>query len=137
MKKTILKYSFTAVIFSIGLILNSCGSNSDKTETVSKTINEFTKTTIVDGKGETTFTVWGNCEMWKETIEKSLKVEGVERANWDVDKKLINVKFDANKINLDQIQKNIALAGYDNVKYKGDDKAYKKLHACCQYERKD
>jgi copper chaperone CopZ len=136
MKKTILKYSFATLIFSFGLILNSCGSNSDKTETVSKTIHEFTNTTIIDGKGETTFTVWGNCEMCKETIEKSLKVKGVESANWDVDKKLINVKFDANKINLDQIQKNISLAGYDNVKYKGDDKAYKKLHACCQYERK-
>jgi len=136
MKKTLLKYSFATLIFSFGLILNSCGSNSDKTETVSKTIHEFTNTTIIDGKGETTFTVWGNCEMCKETIEKSLKVKGVESANWDVDKKLINVKFDANKINLDQIQKNISLAGYDNVKYKGDDKAYKKLHACCQYERK-
>jgi copper chaperone CopZ len=112
-------------------ILSSCGEAAE-----TKTIQEVEDTKIVNGKGESTFTVWGNCEMCKETIENSLKVEGVESANWDVDKKLINVKFDANKINLDQIQKNIALAGYDNVKYKGDDKAYKKLHACCQYERK-
>lgn len=135
MKKNIrLTVNFLLITVSI-VFFASCGG--ENTETVSKKISQFTKTTIIDGKGETTFTVLGNCEMCKETIEKSLKVEGVESANWNVDKKLINVKFDANKINLDQIQKNIALAGYDNVKYKGDDKAYKKLHACCQYERKD
>ncbi len=94
------------------------------------------KTSIENGITTATFKVWGNCSMCKKTIEKSLKVEGVTKANWNVDSKMISVSYQAGKITLDQIQKNIAAAGYDNVAYKGNDKAYDKLHECCQYERK-
>lgn len=82
------------------------------------------------------FKVWGNCEMCKETIEGSLKVEGIIKADWNVDSKIITVSYDDKKISLDQIQKNIATVGYDNEKYKGDDMAYSELAGCCQYDRK-
>lgn len=81
------------------------------------------------------FKVWGNCEMCKETIEGSLKVEGISKAEWNTETKEIQVTYDSTKITLDQIQKNIAAAGYDNEKYKSDDKAYHSLPECCQYER--
>ena len=74
--------------------------------------------------------------MCKETIEGSLKVEGVTKADWSTETKMISVAYDITKITLDQIQKNIALVGYDNEKYKGDDKTYSELPECCQYDRK-
>lgn len=82
------------------------------------------------------FKVWGNCDMCKGTIETSLKTEGVSKANWNTETKMIAVSFDSTKITLDKIQKNIAAVGYDNDAYKGDDKAYSELPDCCQYERK-
>ena len=82
------------------------------------------------------FKVWGNCEMCKETIESSLKVDGIAKVDWNTETKRIDVNFDSTKINLDQIKKNIASVGYDNDTYKGDETAYTNLHECCKYERK-
>ena len=97
----------------------------------------FTNATAQSGTHKTsTFKVWGNCGTCKKTIEASLKVKGVEKADWNVKTKMITVTYDESKITLDQIQKHIAAVGYDNDKYKGDDKAYAKLPGCCQYERK-
>lgn len=104
------------------LIIVSCGSK--------------TKTNNVVANKQSTFKVWGNCEMCKETIEGSLKVEGMATADWNTETKIIAVSYDSTKINIDQIQKNIAFVGYDNEAYKGDDIAYRNLPECCQYERK-
>jgi len=84
----------------------------------------------------TTFKVWGNCEMCKETIEGSLKSDGINSTDWNKDTKIISVSFDTTKISLDNIQKNVAAVGYDNEKYKGNDIAYGNLPECCQYDRK-
>lgn len=111
------------------VILASC-SNRAESE------NSVTTTKIVDGIATSTFKVWGNCEMCKETIEGSLKVDGITKADWNKDTKIITVSYDDKKISLDQIEKYIASVGYDNDKYKGDDKAYSELPECCQYERK-
>lgn len=122
--KTILAASFLLVV------LTSCSNNKVETE------NTETATEVVNGITTSTFKVWGNCEMCKETIEGSLKVDGIAKADWNVDSKIITVSYDDKKISLDQIQKNIASVGYDNEKYKGDDKAYGELPGCCQYDRK-
>ena len=122
------------LIFSIlGLILISFTSCST-TETKEKT--PATKTVVENGITTSTFKVWGNCDMCKETIENSLKVEGVQKADWNSDTKLMKISYETSKISLDQIEKNIASVGYDNVKYKGNNDAYSSLHECCQYERK-
>ena len=112
------------------LAFASCGS---KQESVTET-NAKSETT--NGVTTSTFKVWGNCEMCKETIESSLKVDGITKADWNVESKIMTVSYDEKKITLDQIQKNIASVGYDNEKYKGDDKAYSELAGCCQYDRK-
>jgi copper chaperone CopZ len=111
------------------VVFLSCGEkiNNAESTTTTKTTNGITSTT---------FKVWGNCEMCKETIEGSLKAEGIAKADWNVDTKILTVEFDTAKISLDQIQKNVASVGYDNDKYKGDDKAYSELADCCQYDRK-
>lgn len=111
------------------VILSACGSKQSSSSSESSTV-------ISNGITTSTFKVWGNCEMCKETIEGSLKVEGINKAEWNVDSKMITVAYNTAIISLDQIQKNIAAVGYDNEKYKGDDKAYVELAGCCQYERK-
>jgi len=111
----------------VALIATACGN---------KTENAINKTETQNGVTVSTFKVWGNCEMCKETIEGSLNVNGISKADWNVDSKIMTVTYDNSKISLDQIQKNIATAGYDNEKYKGDDSAYKELPDCCQYDRK-
>lgn len=82
------------------------------------------------------FKVWGNCEKCKATIEASVNVDGVTEKDWNVESTLMTVKFDTTKITLDGIQQLVAKSGYDNDAYYGDDYAYGKLPACCQYERK-
>lgn len=113
------------------LAIESCGNKAESTSTTAET-----KTQVAEGISTSSFKVWGNCEMCKETIEGSLKVNGITKADWNVDSKIITVTYDSKIITLDQIQKNIAAVGYDNDKYKGDDKAYEELPGCCQYDRK-
>ena len=83
-----------------------------------------------------TFKVWGNCKKCKHTIENACNVEGVIEKDWNIDSKLMTVKFDTTKITLINIEELIAKAGYDNDGYYGNDYAYGKLATCCQYERK-
>lgn len=83
-----------------------------------------------------TIKVWGNCDMCKAHIEKAAKTESVSKASWNKDSKLLTLVYDPSKIKSDDIQKKIAAVGYDTEKFKGDDKAYAKLDACCQYDRK-
>lgn len=114
--------------FALATLAAACGSKEE---------NLTVQTEPVSGSTvRSTFKVWGNCEMCKETIEGSLQLDGVSEADWDMEKKILSVTYDTSKVNLDQVQKNVALAGYDNVKYKGDDKAYENLPECCRYERK-
>lgn len=82
------------------------------------------------------FKVWGNCGMCKTTIEGAAKNSGASFASWDMNSKLLTVKYTASKTNEDKIQKGIADAGYDNVKYTAPDAAYDGLHECCKYDRK-
>ena len=122
----IIKYIAITLVLITGV---SCGekvSNEENTVVMK----------VTDGISISTFKVWGNCDMCKETIEGSLKVDGVVSADWNTDSKMITVSFDSTKISLDQIQKHIASVGYDNVKYTAEDKVYNELHDCCQYDRK-
>lgn len=119
---------FIAVAF-IALAIGACGNKADSGSIESKT-------EIINGIATSTFKVWGNCEMCKETIEGSLKVDGISKSDWNTETKMINVSYDTTKISLDKLQKNIASVGYDNEKHKGDDKAYSALPECCQYDRK-
>jgi periplasmic mercuric ion binding protein len=111
-------YAFAGLFLAV-ICMMSCNSN-----------------TITANLKTDTFKVWGNCGMCKKTIEKSLKTDGVATSNWDKDSKIMVVSYDSTMISLQQIQQNIAAAGYDNEGAKGEDAAYANLHSCCQYERK-
>ena len=124
-----MKATTCIAIACIALATISCG-NQTTSETKAPT------TQMIDGVTTSTFKVWGNCEMCKETIESSLKVDGITKADWNTESKIMTIAYDDKKITLDQIQKNIASVGYDNETYKGDDAVYKALPECCQYDRK-
>lgn len=83
-----------------------------------------------------TFKVWGNCEKCKKNIEGACTIDGIKEKDWNVDSKLMTVKFDTTKVSLDKIEQLIANVGYDNDAYFGDDYAYAKLESCCQYDRR-
>ena len=83
-----------------------------------------------------TIKVSGNCGTCEKHIEKAAKDAGADKAKWNKDTKLLTVSYDGKKTSNDAIQKKIADVGYDTEKYPGDDKAYKNLDECCQYDRK-
>ena len=125
MKKVILS---GAVIAILGLA--SC-KNETKKETETATIEASNKMAMTN----LSFGVRGNCGMCKKTIENAVNnVEGVTSANWNVDKKKIDVSFDETKTDLMSIHNAIAASGYDTGKVLGDKEAYKNLPGCCQYD---
>jgi copper chaperone CopZ len=77
----------------------------------------------------------GNCGMCKKTIEKNAISAGAETATWNKTTKFLTVNYDPSKSNTDKIQQSVANAGYDTQNFKANDKAYKSLEECCQYDR--
>jgi len=126
MKKVILSL---AVIAAIGF--TSCKKTVKKGTVASKVATVSNETQMT----ELSFGVRGNCGMCKKTIEKAAnKIDGVANATWDVDKKKIDVVFDATQTNEMAIHNAIAASGYDTDKVASDLNAYNNLPMCCQYD---
>lgn len=121
---------FLSVAFIAAISLTSCKDEAKpEAETAAVEVSQDIAMT------ELTFGVRGNCGMCKKTIEKAVTaVEGVSKANWDIDKKKIDVSYDDTKTNADAIHNAIAASGYDTEKVAGDLEAYEKLHSCCKYD---
>ena len=129
-KKVILSI---AVVMAMGL--TSC-KNENKQEK-ELTTEVATEVTTEVAMADISFGVRGNCGMCKTTIEKAAnKVEGVANATWNVDKKTIDVSFDATKTDVMAIHNAIAASGYDTEKVEGDLEAYDGLPGCCKYDHK-
>jgi hypothetical protein len=96
----------------------------------------FANLTIAQTKEES-FKVSGNCGMCKSKIEKAAKSAGASYAIWDVDTKILTLKYDNSSTNTARIQKEIAKVGYDNPGFKASEEAYGKLHTCCKYDREE
>ncbi len=78
----------------------------------------------------------GECSMCKKTIETACYgVKGLKTAEFNVDSLTLAVSFDSTKTDAAKILKRVALVGYDSEQFKAPDKAYLKLHGCCQYDR--
>ena len=80
-----------------------------------------------------TIKVSGNCESCKARIEKTAKVDGVTKAEWNMKSKVLTLAYNPSKVKSDDIQKKIAAAGHDTPKYKATAKAYNALPGCCKY----
>jgi mercuric ion binding protein len=121
------------VILSVALIaamgLTSCKNEAkQEVETTTEVSQEM-------AMADLSFGVRGNCGMCKTTIEKAANsVEGVSSANWDVDKKKIDISFDDTKTDAMAIHNAIAASGYDTEKVTGSLDAYKNLPGCCKYD---
>jgi periplasmic mercuric ion binding protein len=111
------------VAILLALISSSVYAQSQENKTAAATKTESYK-------------VWGNCEMCKTRIEKAAKIDGVAKADWNEKTQMLALVYNPSKVNSDDVLKKIAAAGHDTEKFKGDDKAYSKLPACCKYERK-
>ena len=85
---------------------------------------------------ETTFEVWGNCNMCKKTIETAARIPGVRSAVWNKNTHKMVVKYQPEKTDPKKVQQAIAKSGYDTELFYADDESYKNLHSCCQYKRK-
>ena len=126
MKKLFL---ITATIIVLGLL--SC-KNETKQESNSVVNTAEVKEVAM---ASISFGVRGNCGMCKKTIEKAVNsLEGISKANWDVDKKKMDVSFDDSKTNEMAIHNAIAASGYDTEKVSADLDAYNGLAGCCQYD---
>ncbi len=116
-----LKFIVTAII-AVSLTIFSIAQTKDNSKMAS------TKTETIK--------VWGNCESCQARIEKAAKMEGVFKASWNKDTKLLTLVYDPSKVKSDDVQKKIASVGHDTEKFRADDKVYANLPGCCQYERK-
>ena len=84
----------------------------------------------------TNFKVLGNCGMCEKKIEAAaLDIKGVVKAEWDIGLLILEVKYNSKKVNLSEIKKAIADAGYDTETIKASDVKYNNLHYCCKYDR--
>jgi len=91
--------------------------------------------TVFAQSDSTSFKAAGNCGMCKKRIEGSVKVPGVSLASWNVESKVMTVKFDSGKINPKQLQQQVAAAGHDTDLFTADQAVYDKLPGCCLYDR--
>ncbi len=83
-----------------------------------------------------TFKVAGNCGMCETRIENAAtSVDGVLAADWDKETKMIDVKFDSEKVDTHKVHMAIAKVGHDTKMHKASDEVYDKLPGCCKYER--
>jgi len=81
------------------------------------------------------FKVWGNCGKCKIRIEKSLKIKGVKKGEWNMDTKILTVVFNPKLISIDQLHEKIASTGHDTTELYTDKKLFDKLPSCCKYIR--
>ncbi len=125
MKKVMLSVALIAAVVVIGC------KNEKKTNNETVQTEEVNETAMAN----LSFGVRGNCGMCETTIEKAANgVEGVASAEWDVDKKKIDVSFNDTKTNEMAIHNAIAASGYDTEKVMANREAYDALPGCCQYD---
>lgn len=102
---------------------------------VTTSVFTFAQTSQSTSSKTETIKVSGKCEMCKSSIEKAAKIDGVSKAEWNKDSKLLTLAYNPSKVTSDAVQKSIATVGYDTEKFKATDADYKSLPSCCQYDR--
>lgn len=82
--------------------------------------------------------VSGNCGMCEKRIEKTVNaIDGVSKADWNKETKMLEVTFDDAKTTTDKIEVAIAKVGHDTPNHKASTEVYDKLPGCCKYDRAD
>jgi copper chaperone CopZ len=78
------------------------------------------------------FKVKGQCGECKDRIEEALDLPGISFATWNVDSKMLTIRFNDKKFTEDQIHKIISDLGYATEKLAAEDEAESGLPKCCQ-----
>jgi mercuric ion binding protein len=95
--------------------------------------SSFVKAPVKSKTQSVTILTTAICESCKARIERALKsTDGVIEANLNLDNKKIKVKFNPDKITVDQIRTVIANTGYDADNVKHSETAFNNLPHCCQ-----
>jgi copper chaperone CopZ len=132
MKKN-LKYIIGGLFIglAIGFFLANMVINYDSDENLVPDPEE-----IVELMGtESTFGVKGNCGMCKKTIETAAKsLDGVLKADWDKQSKLVSLVYDSQIIDLMSIHQAIANSGYGTELVENNMDSYENLPLCCKYD---
>ncbi len=89
--------------------------------------------TLMPVQTDTVILVNGVCHMCKHTIEQAAFIEGVSKAEWNVETKELVLRYDLAKVNLDQINLAINKSGYDTEFTAAKEEDYQKLNKCCHY----
>lgn len=112
---------FTLVLLTSGLVFAGCSKSPEENQV------KFETTSI---KVET-----AQCGSCASAITKALKkVDGVHKADVDIDKKVATVKFASDKASITQLEDAVTKAGYSANDKKSDPTAYEKLDECCKVE---
>jgi copper chaperone CopZ len=82
---------------------------------------------------DTTMLVNGVCDMCKRTIEKAAKLKGVEKAEWNVETKVLTISYQTQAVTLSEIAAAINKSGYDTEYGAALEEDYQKLNPCCHY----
>jgi len=92
-------------------------------------------TTIAQNKNaKATIEVDGVCGMCKNRIEKAcFKTKGIKSAIWDVKTHQLELIYNEEKTNLNEIHNSIIAVGHDTEALKASEEAYASIHACCKY----
>lgn len=125
--------AIVACIFSVNAVAQCHTAGMDKTASQSKSSNQLKSVSNLE---TAQIHVYGNCEICKARIEKATMAVGASNAEWNAEKQMLTVCFNAKKTSVDKINKALAKVGHDTDKYKADDKTYNALPSCCKYERK-
>ena len=130
MKKSIKIIFALATVILIGWFLPNLISTDDS-ETSTDNVEK-----IVELMGtETSFGVKGNCGMCKKTIETAANsLNGVIKADWDVQTKQVSLVYDSQIIDLMSIHQAIANSGYGTELVENDMDSYENLPLCCKYD---
>ncbi|MBU4485489.1 MAG: cation transporter [Candidatus Delongbacteria bacterium] len=129
--KKIVSVVFLATVM---LFAGCCTGEKVETVTVNKTVDKSVEKSadIIIEKAE--FTVGGSCGMCVNRIENvASKIEGIIKADYDLDKQILKVEFNKGKVEIDTVKKALAAVGHDTDEYKADDEVYNALPGCCHY----
>jgi len=80
-----------------------------------------------------TFTAKGCCPSCETSILGSLQIDAVKSAQWNQQLEKISVRYYSNEISEDQMQRKVAMAGYDTDLFVAPDSVYLALPKCCHY----
>lgn len=112
--------------------LAGCG----KTKTENTAENKPTENKVTENKSGEIVKInlpTMQCATCKKNIETALKkAEGINSIDVSVKDKIATINYDKTKTNLDKIETEITLVGYDANSKKKNETSYEKLADCCK-----